>query len=410
MTIDLKNKPRDYSTLFLDMNAYFASVEQQVQPPLRGKPVGIAPYTGSTGCIIARSYEAKEWGINVGDLVREAKNKCPKIVIIEARPAMYQLYHKEILKILEGHSPYCTPLSIDEFLIRLTGSDVNKDRSLKMAQDIKSDLKKVGDFLTCSIGIGPNYFLAKVAGESKKPDGLTLIELSKLDNFYSQLNLRDLPGINHRMEFQLARRGICKVSDFFKLDLLSITKMFGHLGKAWFFRLRGYEVDQFEIKNKTCSHSHVLPPELRTRQKAYAAIKKLVQKIGYRLRQQNLWASGVALSIHFLKSGGFSQAKRTNYFNDSFTFIREIDHLFKKCPPGNPLYISVTAFGLIQKCGQPISIFPEIERLKKISRALDQINDIYGANTIYPASVFDAKSSAPDRIPFGIPRYDIRNF
>lgn len=407
---DLSQRPRDYSVLFLDMNAYFASVEQQVQPPLRDKPVGIAPYTGGTGCIIARSYEAKEWGIKVGDLVREAKNKCPKIQIIEARPALYQLYHKEILKVLECHSPYISPLSIDEFLIRLTGSDANKNQALYMAQNIKNDLKAVGDFLTCSIGIGPNYFLAKVTGESKKPDGLTVVALKDLHTFYDDLKLRDLPGINHRMEFQLSRRGIYKVSDFFKLDLVTISKMFGHPGKAWFYRLRGYEVDNFAIKNKTCGHSHVLPPELRTKEKACAAIKKLVQKTGYRLRKQNLWASGVAVSIHFLKSGGYAQGKRTNLFNDTYTFNKEIDQLLKKCPWRDPLYISVTAFGLVQNCPEQISIFPEIERSKKISQALDQINDIFGANTIFPASVFEAKSSAPDRIPFGIPRYDIRNF
>lgn len=408
--MNLSQKPKDYAVLFLDMNAYFASIEQQVQPPLRGKPVGIAPYTGNTGCIIARSYEAKKWGIGVGDLVLDAKNKCPKIQIVEARPALYHLYHKEIFKVLENHSPFCTPLSIDEFLIRLTGSDCSKEKSLKIALDIKKDIKKVGDFLTCSIGIGPNYFLAKIAGESKKPDGLTLVCLNNLDNFYRSLELRDLPGINFQMEAQLAKLGIFKVIDFYQKDLISMSKFFGHPGKAWFFRLRGYEIDKFEIKNKTCGHSHVLPPELRTKVKAYAVIKKLAQKTGYRLRKQNLWASGVSISIHFLGGGGYTQTKRTNYFNDSFTFIKEIDHLFQKCPQRNPLYVSVTALGLIKNCGRPISIFPKIEKLKIISLALDQINDIYGANTIYPASVFEAKNAAPDRIPFGTPRYDIRNY
>lgn len=410
MTIDLKNKPHNYATLFLDMNAYFASVEQQVQPPLRNQPVAIAPYTGGTGCVIARSYKAKEWGIGVGDLVRDAKNKCPKIQIVEARPALYQLYHKEILKVLERHSPHALPLSIDEFLLRLTGSDANKNRSLQMAQNIKKDLKAVGDYLTCSIGIGPNYFLAKVAGESKKPDGLTLIELNNLDSFYSHLNLRDLPGINFRMEFQLAKRGIYKVSDFYKLDLLSISKMLGHMGKAWYYRLRGYEIDSFEIKNKSCGHSHVLPPELRSEQGARATIRKLVQKAGYRLRQQKLWATGIYLSIHFLEGGGFQQAKRTNLFNDNFTFQNEINFMLKKCRWQKPLHVAINAFGLVQNKNQQISIFPEIEKSRNISKALDQINDAYGANTIFPASVFDAKSSAPDRIPFGIPRYDIRNF
>lgn len=408
--IDLKNKPKDYSVLFLDMNAYFASVEQQVQPPLRDQPVGIAPYIGATGCVIARSYEAKEWGISVGDLVRDAKNKCPKIQIIEARPALYQLYHKEILKVLERHSPHAAPLSIDEFLLRLTGGDVSYERSLKIARDIKSDLKTVGDYLTCSIGIGPNYFLAKVAGESKKPDGLTSIELNGLDNFYEQLNLRDLPGINFRMEFQLAKRGVYKVIDFYKLDLVSISKMLGHMGKAWYYRLRGYEIDSFEIKNKSCGHSHVLPPELRSEQGARATIRKLVQKAGYRLRKQKLWATGIYISVHFLEGGGFHQAKRTNLFNDNFTFLREVEFMLKKCQWRKPLYVAISAFGLVQNNNEQISIFPEIERSRNISKALDQINDIYGANTIFPASVFDAKASAPDRIPFGIPRYDIRNF
>lgn len=408
--INLSQKPKDYSVLFLDMNAYFASVEQQVQPPLRGKPVGIAPYTGVTGCIIARSYEAKEWGIGVGDLVRDAKNKCPKIAIVEARPTLYQLYHREILKSLEHHSPNCTPLSIDEFLIRLTGSDANYDRSLKMALNIKGDLKKIGDYLTASIGIGPNYFLAKVAGESKKPDGLTLVELNNLDIFYSQLNLRDLPGINYRMEIQLNRRGIYRVIDLYNLDLITISKMLGHIGKVWFYRLRGYEVDNFEIKNKSCGHSHVLPPELRSKESAIAVIRKLAQKTGSRLRQQKLWATGIAVSIRFLEGGGFAQAKRTNLFNDSYTFTKEIDRLLNKCSWRKPLYVSVTTFGLVQNCSEQISIFPEIEKSRNISSALDQINDDFGANTIYQASVLKGRDSAPDRIPFGIPRYDIRNF
>lgn len=396
---DLSQKPKDYSVLFLDMNAYFASVEQQVQPPLRGKLVGIAPYIGATGCIIARSYEAKEWGIGVGDLVRDAKNKCPKIKIVEARPALYQLYHREILKVLERHSPNATPLSIDEFWIRLTGSDASHDRSLKMAQNIKNDLKNVGDYLTCSIGIGPNYFLAKVAGESKKPDGLTLVKLNNLHTLYDSFNLRDLPGINYRMEFQLAKRGIYRVGDLFKLDLVTISKMLGHMGKAWFYRMRGYEVDSFEIKNKSCGHSHVLPPELRSEQGARATIRKLVQKTGYRLRKQKLWATGINISIHFLGDGGFQQIKRTNLFNDNFTFQNEINFMLKKCRWRKPLYVAVSAFSLVQNNNKQISIFPEIERSRNISRALDQINDVCGANTIFPASVFSAKSSASDRIP-----------
>lgn len=409
--MDLKNKPKDFSTLFLDMNAYFASVEQQVNPPLRGQPVGIAPYTGPTGCVIARSYEAKDWGVGTGDLVRDAKKKCPKIQIIEARPALYQLYHKEILKVLKSNSPHVTPLSIDEFLIHLTGSDCSEAKSLKMAESLKCGIADVGDYLKCSIGIGPSYFLSKVAGEMKKPDGLNIIKLNGLDDFYLSLKLRDLPGINFRMEAQLARRGIYSASEFYNKDLITMSRLFGHLGKVWYYRLRGYDVDEFTIKTKTIGHSHVLPPGFRTREKALAVIEKLVAKSGYRLRNQCYFAGGVAVSIGFLEGGGFHQTKKCSSFSDNRSFLLEIKSLLKNCRIWRtPMYVAVSAFNLTRPLGRQISILPDIERSRKIAEAMDDVNDEWGMNTVFTGSLFPAKDTAPDRIPFGRPRYEILNF
>jgi DNA polymerase-4 len=393
------------------MNAYFASIEQQVNPPLRGQPVGITPYTGPTGCVIARSYEAKDWGVGTGDLVRDARKKCPKIQIIEARPALYQLYHREILKVLKAHSPYVTPLSIDEFLIHLTGSDCSEVNSLKMAESLKNGITKSGDYLKCSIGIGPNYFLSKVAGESKKPDGLTVIKLNKLDEFYKHLRLRDLPGINHRMEAQLAHRGIYSSSDFFQANLVSMSRMFGHIGKTWYYRLRGYNIDEFEVKTKTIGHSHVLPPDFRTRNQAVAVIEKLVAKSGYRLRNQGYFAAGVAISVGFMEGGGFHKTKKCTAFSDNRTFLLEVKSLLKNCQIWRtPLYVAVSAFNLSRQTGRQISIFSEIERSRRISEAMDEVNDEFGASTLFTGSLFPAKDTAPDRIPFGRVRYEILNF
>lgn len=408
--IDLKQQPHDYSVLFLDMNAYFASVEQQVQPTLRGLPVGIAPYTGSTGCIIARSYEAREWDVGVGDNVGSVRKKCPKIKIIEARPALYQLYHKEIFKILQNNAPQVTALSIDEFMIRLTGRDQTKIGSFKLAEKIKHDLKNVADYMTCSIGIGPNYFLAKVAGESKKPDGLTLAELKNLDQFYKILKLRDIPGINFRMERQLAERRIYSAFDFYSKSLMDLSHLFKFPGKVWYYRLRGYEVDEFVIKNKTVGHSHVLAPELRTREKAISVLEKLATKVAYRLRRDKLWARGVAVRVSFLQGGGFADYKHCQLFNDTGSIIREVKNIIGKCKDWRgPLYVAVTTFDLVQTASKQISIFPGIERSRAMSEALDKINDEYGANTAYYASLFDGRAAAPDRIPFGMPRYEIRH-
>ncbi len=409
-TINLSQKPADYSVLFLDMNAYFASVEQQVQPTLRGLPVGITPYVGSTGCIIARSYEAKEWGVGVGDNVASARKKCPKIKIIEARPALYQIYHREILKILKNNAPQVTALSIDEFMIRLTGRDQTKNGSIKLAEEIKSDLREIADFMTCSIGIGPNYFLAKVAGESKKPDGLTLIELKNLPQFYKSLKLRDIPGVNFRMERQLAERKIYTAYDFYCKNLVDMSCLLKFPGKVWYYRMRGYEVDEFVIKNKTVGHSHVLAPELRTREKAISVLEKLASKVAYRLRKEKLWARGVAVTISFLQGGGFSDYKHCQLFNDTISIIREVKCLVGRCENWrDPLYLSITTFNLVQTSNKQISIMPEIEKSRLLSETLDKINDEYGSSTIYHASSYYGVDAAPDRIPFGMPRYDIRH-
>jgi len=408
--IDFKQKPQDYAVLFLDMNAYFASVEQQVQPTLRGLPVGITPYTGSTGCIIARSYEAKEWGVGVGDNVASARKKCPKINIIEARPALYQLYHKEILKILQSNAPSVTALSIDEFMIHLTGRDQSYANSTRLASNIKRDLKQIADFMTCSVGIGPNYFLAKVAGESKKPDGLTVIELKNLDSFYRSLKLRDIPGINFRMERQLAERRIYSAHDFYSKSLMELSHLLKFPGKVWYYRLRGYSVDEFVIKNKTVGHSHVLAPDLRTRDRAISVMEKLASKVAYRLRREELWAQGVAITVRFLQGGGFSNYKHCQLFNDTSSIIREIRLLASECKNWrDPLYLSVNTFNLIHTGNKQISILPEIEKSRQLSEALDKINDEYGASTVYFGSTHEGIDSAPDRIPFGIPRYDIRH-
>ncbi len=408
--MSITQAPKDFQTLFLDMNSFFASVEQQVQPTLRGVPIGIAPYTGDSGCIIAASKEAKASGVRIGR-IGEMKKICPKIKIIESRPALYMIYHKEIIKVIESFTPYYKPLSIDEFIVRLTSSEQNKVAAEKMGNEMKKAIKeKVGDYLTCSIGIGPSRFLAKMAGERKKPDGLTVVELKDLKDFYSQLKLTDLTGINYRMETVLKNFKINSPSELFNCSLPHLQSILKQWGRVWYFRLRGYEVDDFEIKNKTIGHSHVLPPHLRSIDGAKSVIEKLIFKAGFRLRKEKYRASGVSVGICFYGGSGFHKAKRVERFCDNQSFSRHVREILKECRwRNNPGYVSVAAFGLVKQAGAQISIFSEIEREIKLSRAVDLINDEFGAGTIFPASMFLAKEDAPDRIPFGKPRYEIIN-
>lgn len=400
--------PKDFSILFLDMNSFFASVEQQVRPDLRGQPVGVAPYAGDSGCIIAASYEAKKMGVKICR-VGEAKKLCPQIEIVESRPALYMIYHKEIKKVIESFSPYFRPLSIDEFVIRLTPGEQSEKAATNLALAIKKKIKsEVGDYLKCSIGISASNFLAKVAGERQKPDGLTLVSLLDLRQLYTSLALRDIPGINYCLEARLNNLYINSPLDLFNLSREEMMRKFKHWGRVWYYRLRGYEIDNIESKTKTIGHSHVLAPELRTRQGATSVIEKLIAKVGYRLRQTGFRAGGVAVSIRFSNRSGFNLSQRVASFCDNKSFHDHVFFLLKKCRwQSQPVHIAVTAFNLIRLVGSQQILFPEIEKPRRISEALDKINDHFGAGTIYPASMFSGRDSAPDRIPFGSPRYDI---
>ena len=398
-------KPQDFSNLFLDMNAFFASVEQQVQPPLRGKPICIAPYTGDTGCCIAKSYEAKAFGVGTGHLVGEAKKNCPQILIIESRPELYLFYHREIVKVLESFSPFLRVLSIDEFNINLTGLDQNREAAIKMAHNIKQSIrKKVGDYLSCSIGVGPNSWLSKVAGELKKPDGLVLMTFKELPALYQSLKLTDLPGINNRMAAHLRYRKIKTPFDFYNQPLNNLSRWFGHPGRVWYYRLRGYEVDTIEPATKSIGHQHVLAPKYRNKIAARKVISKMAEKCAVRLRAKGLWAGGLAIFVGFFEGPPYHHNINIDLVSDSKSIQRVALKLYDDCRiDRSPFRLAITLFNLQQTRGEQISLFNDIEKSRQISKAIDEINDRYGADTIYPASMFGTEDAAPNRIPFGSP-------
>lgn len=402
-------KPIDYKTLFLDMDSFFASVEQQVQPTLRGQPIGVAPYCGNTGCIIAASREAKKIGIKTGTLVGEAKKICPNIKILESRPALYMLYHQEIVKVLGKITPFYKILSIDEMTLELEPRERYPDKAQTVAARLKDEIRQnIGDYLTCSIGVGPNQFLAKVAGEFKKPDGFYCVSLNELPNFYPGLKLLDLPGINFQMQIHLNQIGINTPLEFFQTPLSQLTQTFGHFGRVWYFRLRGWETDDFASPTKTIGHSYVLAPQFRNPEAAKKVLLKLAAKIGYRLRKRRLTATGLSLGVRFLGNGFKRAYLRCESFSDTHTLTRLSLNLFSKIHfVSQPLTLYLTAFGLNHGKNQP-PLFPGELKKINLSRAIDKINDKYGASTIQNGTIIDTEEAAPDRIPFGQPRYEIR--
>lgn len=399
--------PKNYLKLFLDMDSFFASVEQQVQPPLREVPVGIAPYTGSTGCIIAASKNAKKQGIKVGTSVGEAQKINPQVKILESRPFLYHLYHKEIVRVLSDFTPFLRILSIDEMAMPLAEFEQNQAEAEKIALEIKRRIsREVGDFLTCSVGVGPNHFLAKVAAEAKKPDGINFVRLDELEKFYNDLELLDLPGINLKMQQALNLVGIKTPLDFFQAKDDFLARFFHWPGRLWYYRLRGYEVDDYKSRTSTIGHSFVLPPQFRSRPGAKKVIVKLATKVGYRLRQEHFQARSLSLYIRFLDGHAKREFVNFSPISDSQTIIRHALNLYEKIDfsQSAPINIFVVAFKLAQIERQR-SLFAEIQKMNDLSHAMDEINDEFGPDSVYFAETDHDSSIAPNRIPFGRPRY-----
>jgi nucleotidyltransferase/DNA polymerase involved in DNA repair len=231
----------------VDMNSYFASVEQQANPQLRGRPLGVCAYLHKAGCVIAASIEAKKCGVKVGMSISEAKQICPQMKFIQNDPAKYRAVSSRVFSLFHELTDKVEHYSIDEVFLDLTGW--YRDEAEASWALCKARLRiqsEVGEWLTCSIGIAPNKILAKLASEMQKPNGLTIINLENLDAMLATRDLEDACGIGKRIRRRLHRLGIYNLIDLKNYPVGNLIRALGVAGYYWHERLSANEVDRFE--------------------------------------------------------------------------------------------------------------------------------------------------------------------
>lgn len=246
--------------LFVDLNSYFASVEQEARPELRGRPVGVVPMMADTTVCIAASYEAKAFGVRTGTLVADAKRMCPEIVLVEGRHELYTEYHHRVIEAVESCVPIAAVLSIDEMACRLMGRERPLLAALELGRKVKASIReRVGTMLRSSVGLATNRYLAKVASDMEKPDGLVALPLDLLPAALEQLELRDLPGIGSRTEKRLNQRGIHSMGDLLALSCAESGEVWESVwGERLWHWLRGEDFEMSELDHlKSISHQHV---------------------------------------------------------------------------------------------------------------------------------------------------------
>ena len=390
-------------TLYVDFNSYFASVEQQERPELRGKPIGIIPVQAETTCCIAASYEAKRFGVKTGTLVRDARKLCPGIRFVQARPQRYIEFHQCLVAAVDSCVPVERVYSIDEMACSLAGSQRQREKALALAAQIKRVIAaQVGSELRCSIGIAPNDFLAKTATDMQKPDGCVVLETADLPQALFRLKLRDLCGIGAAMEQRLKRHGILTVEQLCTVDSAHLRRAWnGIAGELMYRQLRGEETQRSESARGSVGHSHVLPPELRNEAGAHAVLHRLLQKTAVRLRSYACAAGALHVKVKCVNRTRWAQTIDFSPLQDTHSLLDRLESLWKKHPAftAAPLAVGVTLTNLCDARLASLDLFAD-DRHGKLDRVVDQLNQRFGKQTVYYGGAYRALTAAPLRIAF----------
>lgn len=401
--------------LYLDLNSYFASVEQQLQPKLRNKPIAIVPTITDATCAIAASYEAKSYGIKTGTMIYEAKRLCPKLICIQANHENYVTYHHKIIEEIDKYIPIEIIASIDEVACRLMGTQNQENEARKLAIIIKKGIQKnIGKYIRCSIGIAPNRFLAKTASNLEKPDGLQVLYNTDVPERIKHFKLSDLTGIGKAMENRLIKSGILSIKELYEISPKHMRKIWGNVqGEKFWYMLRGVEIAETKTTRKTIGHSHVLEPKWRPKELAEKVMHRLLLKAASRLRRMEYYSSQMILS--FKTEEGIKLIGRRNFYRTSNNnkLLKEAIKIWKYLNKQKKIRrvkkISVTLYNLQKKTDIHPELFDKIDennlskikRFERLSITMDTINARFGRDSITQGSLpNNIKNFSGTRIAF----------
>jgi DNA polymerase IV len=390
--------PSPLKWLYIDFNSYFASVEQQLNPALRGKPVAVVPVNTDSTCAIAASYEAKAFGVKTGTAIWEAKQKCPGLICVLARHDAYVDFHHRAIDEINRHIPVSAVCSIDEMAAELLRNEAQPETARQIALNIKAGIaENLGPWVRSSIGIASNRYLAKVATDMEKPDGLTILMPDDVERRLLELKPSDLPGIGRNMERRLQQKGVFSMADILALDRREMRRVWGSIwGERMWYYLRGVDLPELETKRRSLGHSHVLGPALRPPRFAIDVARRLTLKACSRLRRMGYHATVFGFSARLEDGRRIYAEQKCRPAQDSMTFLAMLlafwDQLIPKERGILVKKLSVVLYGLTAEAGSQLDLFDvkeeeergamrDYKRQARLSFALDTINHRFGRDS-----------------------------
>ncbi|MDE2234992.1 MAG: DNA polymerase IV [Gammaproteobacteria bacterium] len=383
----------------IDMNAFFASIEQRDFPELQGRPVGVT--NGMTGtCIITSSYEARRRGIQTGMRVKQARRLCPEFVQRPARPERYAQVSTAIMQALQEITPQVEVFSVDEAFLELTDCQDAFGTPVAMARRARNVVFRVSG-LQCSIGVSGDKTTAKHAAKLHKPDGFTVIPPWEARARLHHVPLTQLCGIKQGIGGFLAQRGIHTCGDMQRLPISVLAQRFGNPGRRIWLMAQGLDPEPVHTTvppPKSIGHGKIMPPATRDRRVLATYLLHMAQKVGARLRQHQLQAQ--TFFIGLLSDGGyvahkFRSVRATDDSREIYALCK--DYLARYWSGWGAHQVQVTALDPRPADVQQDLFFHRDERLARLNTVMDAVNARYGEFTLAPAPLL-LRSNMPNVI------------
>ena len=369
----------------IDMDAFFASVEQLDNPELRGRPVivGGNPFKGRS-VVSSASYEARKYGVHAAMPIRRAYKLCPHAVFIRPRFARYEQVSRQIMEILLRFSPLVEPASIDEAYIDLTGTERLFGDPAETALRIKREIKERTG-LTASVGVAPNKMVAKIASDKDKPDGFCVVKPNEVKDFLAPLPVTAIPGVGDVLASKLKKLGIETIGDVQKFPREVFKSVFGRGGEELYDMCMGIDNRPVEPpkERKQLSFERTFEKDIKDRKILRQKLLLIADHIAERLSKRELVARTVTLKVRFHDFSMITRSQTLNLPTRSHEIISETaEKLLDKVPRVPIRLLGISVSNLSPLAGRPAEIFVDTQRAEKLIDALIAIRDKYGYTSI----------------------------
>ncbi len=372
--------------MHLDMDAFFASVEQQCNPGLRGKPIAVIG-SGARTVVTTSSYEARARGVKTGMTVYEAQKRCPTIIFVEGNNTKYTDTCAELVAVCRQFTPPVEVYSVDEMFLDVTGSLKMFASACAIARSIKEKIRKKFN-LTCSTGIAPNKLLAKLVSDLNKPDGLSEIRAKDVAGFLENLPVTKLCGIGSRVEAKLTALGIRTCGELGRADPLLLRLHFGIIGEMLLRMGRGDDTSpvvplEQEPDPKSIGHSMTFSTDIMQRDLIEAYLLQLSEMVGRRVRRGGFCGRTVSLTVRYADFSTFSrQHSLREPIRESLDIYQAAQAILHSIRLEQAVRLLGVSLSTLSKHAGQIPLFPEQQRTQAVTETMDAVNNKYGDFTI----------------------------